>query len=1858
MAQFKISLLTFASPKGFIGATLSDYKSESQNICYTYNEKYSQHQNAQKELTFSMDRQLLMHDEWMKNPFASAIHVGSIIELIDRFDNTVLFIVKSIKYNFKEHNLTYDYTCQDAFSYQYSRQQSGYTINNDASSEDFIGPKTVDWWVIKKIVPECRIKYNYIPLSVGLYQEKNTNRVFKFTKDDNPFATVEMTAAELQGTNLPADTKANRKIIKEPFLDPEYQTTITFSCSGSSANAALISLGENLDLMITTFESKRKENNEYYQYFWFEPKQNPDVSGLKYSPKTDIANFDLTLSGDNLTTVLNVDSHSVGDDLITLIPTVPSLFTNFFNSNEWDSSTFYKGFFTDIINGKQYQYTSNRLDNDFNIEFKAVSGLSIRKINNQNYLLLKITSPGASTFHVPTLYNRFMDNWDNHYTHFTYMLNGINSIDFNASNNNTFFIIHIRDKDTNNIIKDIIIKEDEEIPPTYLGADVEASIGIKISNNISETTKPSIADTNIYLKFYRLFTEEEKEFAEIADECPWLEDKLIDINHYLANKIISPQEYSTLMNILNNDLRIVNGKLLFLTATYYNALREKTKIIADLTNSLDTLAATYHADVVNPLVNGEKPTELNNLIELYQNTFRNTTNLTGILNYTDTINEYFEKYFNAEQRFLKNIYAFDQYFNELCTFGQTAEAGIYEYTLSTNMPQLNSNFISFGQPQFDVVKNLTKDNAANLQWFYNSNNKYILPTFVTELNKTQYYIPEIEANSFTEITKDSTSVDIYDYNKDNSYWIKEADYNKYFGAIKRPEPTIRKENNIVYYQLTPTELKRLAVYCNSDKYYFRNSNTYSSFNEIRYISNIWGENGTKDFSEKLLPNITDYIAKEQNSEELTIPSEFAWDYYKAFLPINTIYYYGPVITITNEEKDNGYVYVLKTLDENKVVNNTTTYKTYQPIAFAGNGIALANWGNCTTDAAVKKKEELRSSWKYYACQNNILPTILWIVGGIFVGLTSPIGIPLLIAASQQSPTKWSNALYADYAFEHDKNGKLIANSEDSKINAEPYDSYYINYAISADSSQDYTWNTMVWEAAYIQLGKIAEEGWIDNPAINSIIKSLSINLDNFNKEIINQSKTDTLHEYFNFYRYVVPTYSFRLPSDEGEKNNKYNLYVKDKYFRILKSDNKINKQDTYIYLIQSFKQSEAAKPTVLFKENLFKANNCYSCIKYYPVYNNAEKITTELLDSITDNNSITVKEFLQSLTDYTVEELPGNNSIFKLTHKLYGEYTIQIASVESYKRQRIGETKNSYYYNESLTDSVVLLGDKDNKDVIKDLPAIYSVETDLEINPLNEDDILKTIVNKDIALFMINLNDMSMRAATNDDDIITNRFYKKIDDNNYERIYSKKQVINTLFNKEDTNALLYCDLEIANKFYYLKNTFTTFTKFYPTVEFKNNIYLCKMYAEKDEIKFDVKASEDNVTFNFKDSNTLSMTILDKDNIAYTSQISYSENKKESLVGITNGTFWYRYRNKIEWPDIFSIAASIETQLETYWGQAYNASKYCKYFLPEHWQPQDTNSKDIFIRDIVIPYIDKNKSVTRVALSTTYIPKVSIYRSDEFNDNKYQHYLPQYIWKYHTNISNTMNDYVDNELFINNQEENEVRADSIPLITNNPGILSIIDHLGTTLSNWTVIQSGYRIYYYQNGDDTGMLWSNLANEVLQLSEFEQLDGLYGMMFNILKNKYSNRNISEYENIKQERDLLWQSIYAQYPFLLLESHFSNELATTSKELLKSAQLSFKNNKEPERGYSIGMINKNRIEASKLGGYKGQELKVGFGIQIDAHEYYDEIDDVYKALSQYIFITDLNYELRKDTNISITVNSIKYQEKLLQSLVRLIK
>ena len=94
-------------------------------------------------------------------------------------------------------------------------------------------------------------------------------------------------------------------------------------------------------------------------------------------------------------------------------------------------------------------------------------------------------------------------------------------------------------------------------------------------------------------------------------------------------------------------------------------------------------------------------------------------------------------------------------------------------------------------------------------------------------------------------------------------------------------------------------------------------------------------------------------------------------------------------------------------------------------------------------------------------------------------------------------------------------------------------------------------------------------------------------------------------------------------------------------------------------------------------------------------------------------------------------------------------------------------------------------------------------------------------------------------------------------------------------------------------------------------------------------------------------------------------------------------------------------------------------------------------------------------------------------------------------------------------------------------------------------------------------------------------------------------------------------------------------------------------FKDKSRPEKDYQITYIN-----ANALSGYDNIELKIGDGILVDAEDYYDEIDNITEALSQYLFITDISYDLRKDSDIQLTVNSIKYQEKLIQRLVRLIK
>ena len=134
------------------------------------------------------------------------------------------------------------------------------------------------------------------------------------------------------------------------------------------------------------------------------------------------------------------------------------------------------------------------------------------------------------------------------------------------------------------------------------------------------------------------------------------------------------------------------------------------------------------------------------------------------------------------------------------------------------------------------------------------------------------------------------------------------------------------------------------------------------------------------------------------------------------------------------------------------------------------------------------------------------------------------------------------------------------------------------------------------------------------------------------------------------------------------------------------------------------------------------------------------------------------------------------------------------------------------------------------------------------------------------------------------------------------------------------------------------------------------------------------------------------------------------------------------------------------------------------------------------------------------------------------------------------------------------------------------------------------------------------------------------------------------------------------------MVLQDSYENTNATTSSELLKMAQYAFKNLNKPEAEYSLAVIHSNELKVlmpredyyGKLEyrSYYGQEIRLGDGIKIDAQAYYNEYDQIYNSLSQYLFISKISYSLRNPIDISLTVNDVQYEDKIVQRLVKLMK
>ena len=142
-----------------------------------------------------------------------------------------------------------------------------------------------------------------------------------------------------------------------------------------------------------------------------------------------------------------------------------------------------------------------------------------------------------------------------------------------------------------------------------------------------------------------------------------MENKLLDFSYFTNHRLLNSYEYGILIQQIYNNLRQINGRLIYLADSYYKALSEKTKFLAQLDERVTNLGAKFTAEFLQPYLNQKQIREedVQDFLLDYRTLYAVPESRTSLFNYDEIYTEYLNKYLNAEQRFLKNIYDFREY---------------------------------------------------------------------------------------------------------------------------------------------------------------------------------------------------------------------------------------------------------------------------------------------------------------------------------------------------------------------------------------------------------------------------------------------------------------------------------------------------------------------------------------------------------------------------------------------------------------------------------------------------------------------------------------------------------------------------------------------------------------------------------------------------------------------------------------------------------------------------------------------------------------------------------------------------------------------------------------------------------------------------------------------------------------------------------------------------------------------------------------------------------------------------------------------------------------------------------------------
>ena len=377
-----------------------------------------------------------------------------------------------------------------------------------------------------------------------------------------------------------------------------------------------------------------------------------------------------------------------------------------------------------------------------------------------------------------------------------------------------------------------------------------------------------------------------------------------------------------------------------------------------------------------------------------------------------------------------------------------------------------------------------------------------------------------------------------------------------------------------------------------------------------------------------------------------------------------------------------------------------------------------------------------------------------------------------------------------------------------------------------------------------------------------------------------------------------------------------------------------------------------------------------------------------------------------------------------------------------------------------------------------------------------------------------------------------------------------------------------------------------------------------------------------------DTFDMPISVGDKELKLHVQQQTTGQNFKD----LTNGTFWYKYKDDTAHALCLSHAAAIEAELTQYWNAAYVASKYCEYYLPENWV-EFVNKKNNYTFKRIFSIGDQ------VELSNDLVPIVHIVTDEKGNTE-----LPRYTWTYQAQ-SARKHEY-SQDIWLQTERKNGAE-----IAANNDALKNAFAVLNEASSNYCAEESGKTTYYYTDKTSGGKTWPQFIYDLTN-KDYSQYSGIYVLTYRAIRQGYLDTNIEAYDQAKRDQQQMWRYLYDHYSNVLFEKSYINSDATTSEELYDAAMNELLDTTIPERSYNMSII-----DWHSLKGYDGHELRIGDPIKINADELYSDKDFVYQSLSQLLFISDISYTLRDPSSLSVTVNNVKYSDKLINRLVSLI-